>query len=308
MKVLISAPYLINEFEPFRHIFENEGIEFDIYPVKERMEAEELLPIIEQYSGVICGDDRYVPSVIDKATNLKVIVKWGTGIDSIDKEYANAKGIKVCNTPDAFTEPVSDSILALILAFTRRLFISDRLMKNGQWKKAFGISMSELTIGIVGFGNIGKATARKLKAFNCKVLVNDVKTITNSEQATYGVTSVPLDALLKSSDYVSLSTDLNPTSAHIINENTLEMCKDGAFLINCARGPLVEEKALIKALKQNKLAGAGLDVFEDEPLPNDSPLRSMDNVILSSHNVNASPKHWSFIHTNSIKMLLENLK
>ena len=304
-KVLISAPYFVKDIEKFKNELIDHNIEIDIYPVKERLEEADLLSIIDDYHGVICGDDRFTPKVFDAATKLKVVVKWGTGIDSIDKVYAESIGIKICNTLNAFTEPVSDSIIGLMLAFTRRIFQSDRIMKAGGWEKAFGVSMSEVSLGIVGMGNIGKAVARKLKPFHTKLYGNDIIDVPDAK--SLGVEMVDLDSLLVKSDFVAICCDLNPSSHHLINSEKLKRMKTKSVLLNTARGPIVKEIDLINALNNQIIAGAGLDVFEDEPLAVDSPLRQMDNVILSSHNVNASPLHWNRIHRNSLDMLFKYL-
>ena len=306
-KVLISAPYLLNDIKLFKEELSSKGIEIDIYPVEERLEEADLLPVIAQYHGVICGDDRFTPNVIDAAHNLKVIVKWGTGIDSIDKVYANSKGVQVRNTLNAFTEPVSDSVLALMLAFTRKIFESDRIMKSGNWEKAFGVSMSEVSLGLIGLGNIGKAVARKIKAFGTKVYVTDILPIDSALAKDLSIEVVSLDELLSNSDFVSVCCDLNKSSHHLLDAKAFAKMKPKSYVINTARGPIIHEKSLIDALKSGKLAGAGLDVFEDEPLAIDSPLRKMDQVILSSHNVNASPFHWNRVHRNSLNMLYESL-
>ncbi|MEZ5003155.1 MAG: NAD(P)-dependent oxidoreductase [Chitinophagales bacterium] len=307
-RVLISAPYLLNDIEQFRNELANKNIEIDVYPVSERLEEEDLLPIIAQYDGIICGDDRFTKKVLDAAkTRLKVIVKWGTGIDSIDKSYAESIGIKVKNTLNAFTEPVSDSILALLLAFTRRIFESDRIMKSGNWEKAFGLCLSEVTIGIIGLGNIGTATARKLVPFNTKVYGNDIIDIDKGITNSLNIEMVPLEELLKKSDYIAICCDLNPTSKHLVNKTTIDKMKDGVVLINTSRGPIIKEDDLISAIQSGKIKGVGLDVFEDEPLSIDSALRKMNNAILSSHNVNASPFHWNKVHRNSLNMLYDIL-
>jgi D-3-phosphoglycerate dehydrogenase / 2-oxoglutarate reductase len=306
-KVLISAPYLLNDIQLFKEELHAKEIDFDVYPVKERLEEDDLLEMIGQYHGVICGDDKFTPKVIDVASNLKAIVKWGTGIDSIDKQYAESKGIKVCNTLNAFTEPVSDSVLGMILAFARKIIESDRIMKNGDWRKAFGITLSEVSIGIIGLGNIGKAVARKLQPFNTKIYGNDIIEIAKDVVENYKIEMIDLDKLLQSSDFVVVCCDLNLTSKHILNKDKFQLMKSNAIVINMARGPLIHEVDLIDALQTNKIAGAGLDVFEEEPLPVESPLRKMDNVLLSSHNVNASPFYWNQVHRNSLNMLYKVL-
>lgn len=307
-KVLISAPYMVNDIKLFEGELRERNIEIEIYPVRERLEESDLLPIIDQFDGIICGDDRFTPRVLDQATKLKAIVKWGTGIDSIDKPYAESKGIRVCNTLDAFSEPVSDSVLGIILAFTRKIFEGDRIMKKGGWEKAFGICLSEVSVGIIGLGNVGKSVARKIQPFNTTLYVNDIIDLDPALIESYKAKNVTLEELLRNSDFVLVCCDLNPTSEHLMNENTFAMMKDGSYIINTSRGPIIHEVAMVRALQTGKLAGAGLDVFEEEPLPLESPLRKMDNVILSSHNVNASPFYWNKVHRNSLDMLYNVLQ
>lgn len=306
-KVLISAPYLVNEIDRFRDELTAKQIGIDIYPVRERLEEEDLLPLIGQYHGIICGDDRFTKKVIDAASNMKVIVKWGTGIDSINKQYAESRGIRVMNTLNAFTEPVSDSVLALLLAFTRRLFESDRIMKSGGWEKAFGVCLNEVTVGIIGLGNIGKATARKLAPFHPTVYATDIVEIDPDLARALNVEMVPLDKLLANSDFIAVCCDLNPTSHHLINTSNIANMKDGVVILNTSRGPIIKESDLVEGIRSGKIKGVGLDVFEEEPLSPDSPLRNMNNAILSSHNVNASPKYWNRVHRNSLDMLYEIL-
>lgn len=306
-KALISAPYLQNDINLFTEELAEKGIDYTVYPVRERMEEDELLEHLPHYNGIICGDDRITEKVIDACPNLNVIVKWGTGIDSIASEYAQSKGIPVKRTPNAFSEPVSDSVLGMMLVYARRILDSDRMMKQGQWAKTPGFCLEEQTLGIIGLGDVGTAVARKAKAFGIKMLAYDIKDIPKEIPSSLGVEMVDLDRLLAESDYVSLNCDLNPTSRFIINKDSIAKMKTTAILINTARGPLVKEADIIEALQSGKIAGAGLDVFEDEPLPKDSALRSMDNVLLSSHNVNVSPLYWNKVHRNSLNMLYEGL-
>ena len=283
-KVLISAPYLQNDIELFVDELKDKNIDFFVYPVKERMEEDELLEHLPNYHGIICGDDRITQKVIDACPDLKVIVKWGTGIDSINKKYAATKDIPVYRTRNAFSEPVSDSVLAFILAFARRIMVSDRLMKQGHWAKTDGFTLGEQTLGIIGLGDVGNAVARKANAFGMKILATDIRPIEAEILKAYNIELVSLDEVLAQSDYVATTCNLNPTSHHIITKAALDKMKPSAFLVNAARGPLVKEVDLIDALQNKTIAGAALDVFEDEPLPLDSPLRKMDNVLLSSHN------------------------
>jgi D-3-phosphoglycerate dehydrogenase len=272
------------------------------------MEEEDLLAYAGGFDGTICGDDRYSPRVIEACLpRLKVISKWGTGIDSIDKEFAEKNGVMVGNTPNAFTLPVADTIMGYILAFARRGPWMDAAMKKGAWQKLPGKSLSECTLGVIGVGNIGKALLRRAAPFGMRLLGNDIIEIDPAFLAETGVTMTALEDLLAQADYVSLNADLNPTSEHIINADTLAKMKAEAVLINSARGPLVDEAALIEALQKGVIAGAALDVFEHEPLPADSPLKGMDNVMLAPHNANSSPAAWEKVHWNTIRNLLVGL-
>jgi D-3-phosphoglycerate dehydrogenase len=276
--------------------------------VHERLSEEEILVYAGQFDGTICGDDRYSAPVLEAcAPRLKVISKWGTGIDSIDRQAAERLGIQVCNTPNAFTLPVADTVLGYILAFARRQPWMDRAVKAGHWEKLLGRTLNECTLGVVGVGKIGKAIIRRARAFGIKLLGNDIIPIDQIFLAENGIEMTSLDDLLARSDFVSLNCDLNPTSFHLMNEHTFTHIQPDAILINTARGPVVDELALITALQAGKLAGAALDVFEVEPLSADSPLTKMDNVMLAPHNANSSPAAWERVHQNTIKNLLEGL-
>lgn len=306
--VLLSAPYMLPFVERFRPLFEYYRLSVIVPAVHERLSEEEILAYAGQFDATICGDDRYTERALQAcAPRLRVISKWGTGIDSIDRAAAARLGIQVRNTPNAFTLPVSDSVLGYILAFARQLPWMDRAMKAGRWEKLPGRSLSECTLGVVGVGNVGKAVLRRARAFGMRLLGNDIVPIAPDFILENGVEMTSLRDLLERSDFISLNCDLNPTSYHLINADTLGWVKPGAVLINTARGPVVDEAALIAALQEGRLAGAALDVFEVEPLPLDSPLLKMDNVLLAAHNSNSSPAAWERVHWNTIRNLLDGL-
>jgi D-3-phosphoglycerate dehydrogenase / 2-oxoglutarate reductase len=198
-------------------------------------------------------------------------------------------------------------VMGYLLAFVRRQPWMDREMKAGQWSKLPGHTLSECTLGVIGVGTIGKTVVRRGRAFGMKVLGNDIVEIDPAFVSESGVEMTDLPTLLSHSDFVSLNCDLNPTSRHLINADTLSLVKPEAVLINTARGPIVDETALIQALQAKRLAGAALDVFEVEPLPANSPLLQMDNVLLAPHNANSSPAAWERVHRNTIRNLLEGL-
>jgi D-3-phosphoglycerate dehydrogenase len=306
--ILLTAPYMIPFLDRFRPVFEQYDLEVIVPEVNERMEEEDLLRYAGQFDGTICGDDRYTRRVLEAcAPRLKVISKWGTGIDSIDAETCARLGIEVGRTLNAFTLPVSDSVMGYLLAFARRQPWMNTAMKGGEWRKIPGRSLSECTLGVIGVGNIGKAVTRRARAFGMTVLGNDIAEIDHVFIAESGIEMTSLESLLSRADFVSVNCDLNPTSYHLLNAETLAHVKEGAVLINTARGPIVDETALIHALRSGKLGGAALDVFEVEPLPADSPLREMDNVMLAPHNANSSPAAWERVHWNTLRNLLEGL-
>jgi D-3-phosphoglycerate dehydrogenase len=306
--VLLSAPYMIPFVERFRPFFTRHGIDLIVPDVHERMEEADLLKYASQFDGAICGDDRYTPRVLEAcAPRLKVISKWGTGVDSIDQPACARLGIKLGRTPNAFTTPVADSVLGYILAFARRQPWMDRDMKAGKWEKIPGKTLSECTLGIIGVGNIGKAVTRRARAFGMTVLGTDIVDIDHVFVNETGIQMTDLYSLLSQSDYISINADLTPSSHHLINAETLAHVKPTAILINAARGPIVKEADLIAALQAGKLGGAALDVFEVEPLPLNSPLLKMDNVMLAPHNTNSSPAAWERVHWSTIKNLLDGL-
>jgi len=307
-QVLFTAPYMIPFEDRFKPVFDNYDLELIIPDVQERMEEADLMKYAGQFDGAICGDDRYTLRVIEACVpRLKVISKWGTGIDSIDAEACSRYSVKIGRTLNAFTTPVADSVLGYMLAFTRRQPWMNAEMKSGKWEKIPGKALSENTMGVVGVGNIGKAVTRRAKAFGMKVYGTDIIDVDHVFINETGIEMTDLETLLKNSDFVSINCDLNSTSHHLMNSDTFALMRPNAVLINTARGPIVEEKSLIEALQAKRLGGVALDVFEHEPLPLESPLLKMDNVMLAPHNSNSSPAAWERVHWNTIRNLLDGL-
>jgi D-3-phosphoglycerate dehydrogenase len=306
--VLVSAPYMIAPFDRFRPGLEKLGLELVVADVHERLGETELLGYAGKFDATICGDDIYSARVLDACSpRLQVISKWGTGVDSIDSQACQRLGIKLYRTTNAFTTPVADSVLGYVLAFARRQPWMDQEMKAGHWQKEPGHALSERILGIIGVGRIGKAVTRRARAFGMRVLGNDIVDIDHVFMGETGIEMTDLGTLLSTCDYVSLNCDLNPRSYHLLDRKAFSLMKSSAVLINTARGPIVEEPALVAALEAGNLAGAALDVFESEPLPEASPLRGMDNVLLAPHNSNSSPAAWERVHRNTIANLLEGL-
>ncbi len=308
LRVLLSAPYMIYVLDRIKPIFESQSIELVVPEVVERLSEEELLEIVGEIDGVVCGDDQFTARVLKAASpRLKVISKWGTGIDSIDSETAEKLGIKVRNTPGAFTDPVADSVMGYILCFARMLPWMDQDMKRGGWEKIRSRALSECVLGVVGVGKIGKAVLQRGKIFGMQLLGNDIIPISQEFIEDVGVRMLDLSELISQVDFLSLNCDLNPTSYHLLGREELSYIRPEAVVINTSRGAVIDEEALVEALQLERIAGAALDVFEDEPLSTDSPLRKMDNVLLAPHNANSSPSAWERVHKNTLRNLFDGL-
>lgn len=306
--ILFSAPYMLPFLDRFRSHFAKYDLELIVPEVNERLDQAQILEYAGEFDGTICGDDQYNTEVLHACTpRLKVISKWGTGIDSIDQQTALDLGVKIFRTTKAFTLPVADTVMGYILAFARRQPWMDQNVKSGQWEKLPGRSLSECSLGVIGVGNIGRAVLLRAKAFGMHLLGNDIIEIDPEFIRTAGVKMTTLEDLLTRADYISMNCDLNPTSQYLINQDTLSSMKSSTVVINTARGQVIDEAALIKALETQVIAGAALDVFEVEPIPAESPLLQMDNVMLAPHNANSSPAAWEHVHWNTIRNLLDGL-
>lgn len=255
---------------------------------------EELIEKVKDKDGLLCLlTDKIDAEVMDAAPNLKVISTYSVGFDHIDIEAATKRGIYVTHTPGVLTDAVAEFTVGLILAITRRILEADKIIRSGEWNKPWnpffltGPELKGKTIGIVGFGRIGIAVAKRLSSFDVKMLYYDVtrrwdvESILNAEFAD-------IETILRESDIVTLHVPLLKSTYHMIGEKELKMMKKTAYLINTARGPVVDTEALVKALKEGWIAGAALDVFEQEPLPPDHPLTKLDNVILTPHIASAT--------------------
>ena len=305
---MISAPYMQPVVDRFRPLFEENNIDILVPPVNERLGEEELLQLVGDVDGVICGDDRFTEKVLQAAPRLKVLSKWGTGIDSIDQTACKRLGITICNTPNAFSEPVADSVFGYILNFARHLPWMDRDIREGKWYKIPSVALRECTLGVIGVGDVGKAVVSRSVGFGMRVLGNDLVQMPSEFIMKTGVEMVSKEELLRQADFVSINCDLNPTSFHLMSKDEFIIMRPTAVVINTARGPIIDEPSLIEALQEKQIGGAALDVFEIEPLPEDSPLINMENVLMAPHNANSSPEAWERVHENTIHNLLEALE
>jgi len=232
------------------------------------------------------GDIRVTREIMEASPRLRVVGVHGVGCDHVDLQAAGELGKIVFNTPSALTATVAEMTLALMLSLIRRVVSADRAVRAGGWARKYrdlvGSELMGKTVGIVGLGRIGSAVARRLKPFGVELLYHDV--VGREElEAELSVRRVELDTLLRTSDIITLHTPLTPQTRGLISRRELDLMKDGVYLVNMARGKVVDQRALVEALRSGRVAGAALDVFEDEPLDPTDPLASMDNVILTPH-------------------------
>jgi len=233
--------------------------------------------------------DKIDAEVFNAAPKLKIVSQLAVGFDNIDLAEATKRGIYVTNTPEVLTDTTADFAWALLMAVARRVAEADRYVRGGQWKVAWhpamlsGRDVHGATIGVVGAGRIGYAVAKRAKGFDMKILFYDVDPARTEIEKNLGGKKVDLDTLLRESDFVSLHPPLMKETHHLINAEKLKLMKKTAYLINNSRGPVVDEKALYEALKKGQIAGAGLDVFEQEPASLDNPLLKLDNVVVAPH-------------------------
>lgn len=224
-------------------------------------------------------------AVAGKDLRLKVVSRHGVGYDSVDVPAMSQAGVLVCNTPNAVPRPVATMALTFVLALAQRLFAKDRITREGRWNdrvEHMGTGLTGRTLGVVGAGRIGKELLRMAKAFDLKLLAADPYA-EELELQYLGAKKLELDALMVQSDFVVVTALLNEETRHLIDAKQIGYMKPTAYLINVARGPVVDEKALYAALAAGKIAGAGLDVFEEEPTPADNPILKLDNVIVTPH-------------------------
>jgi len=246
-----------------------------------RTEAE-MISLLKGIDAVLADIDPFTAPVLNSADRLKVISRPGVGYDAIDVKAATANGVAVCTTPGSNRHSVAELAIAMMLQCARKIMENEAVVRSGGWTRVVGNEMAGSTLGIVGLGTIGKEVAQRARAFEMRVLAHDLvqdQQFAEEHQVTY----VPLEQLLRESDYVSLHVFLDQRTRHLINGERLALMKPTAYLINTARGPIVDEEALVQALKEKRIAGAALDVFTQEPLPMDSPLRDLDNVYLYPH-------------------------
>ena len=270
---------------------------------RQQFTAAELLEYRDRLVGIIAGDDLLDREFFAGASKLKAVIRWGIGMDSVDHDAAREHGVPVRNTPGVFGYEVADSAFGYILNLVRGYIAVDAAVRRGEWPKFEGITLAGTTLGIVGFGAIGRQIAKRGLGFDMNVVAFDPFVDTAPE----GVSLVDLDTLMSTSRFIVLACPLTPETFHIIDAARLELARSDAYLINVARGPVVSEEDLIAALTRGGIAGAALDVFEVEPLPAASELRSLPNVILGAHNGSNTREGVTRASKTAVDFLIEEL-
>lgn len=284
-RVLVTCPPMLGQIECFTAYAAERGLELVPAKVTQTLSEDELKEMLPAYDGWIIGDDPATRAVFEagKKGRLRAAVKWGIGVDNVDFEACRNLGIPIDNTPGMFGEEVADVALAYVIGLARQLFFIDRSIRNDNaWPKPAGISLSGRTAGVVGLGDIGRNTAKRLMGCGMGVIGYDP-----GVQVDDGVPAIiraDWPERVGELDFLVFTCSLSKTNKHMLNGAILKKIKPSAYVINVARGALIEQEALLRALDSQAIAGVALDVYEEEPLPARSPLRSQPQCILGSHN------------------------
>jgi glyoxylate reductase len=287
-KILISMGLLRESIELARS-----RAEVDLHAGDDPLPKAELMARLKDKEGLVCQiTDTIDAEVLGAAARLKVVANVAVGYNNIDVAAAHRRGVVVTNTPDVLTDTTADFAWALLMATARRVVEADGYVRAGRWQRweflrLLGGDVHGKTLGVIGFGRIGRAVARRALGFDMRVLYYDTVRADAAAEAELRATFVDKAVLLRESDFVTLHSLLTPETRHLIDAEALRAMKPSAYLINAARGPIVDEAALVRALSERWIAGAGLDVFEAEPTVHPGLLR-LDNVVLAPHIASAT--------------------
>lgn len=282
-------------------ILREQGIEIIKNPYGRKLKNEEIFALCKDCAGIIAGTEIYDADILAKLKNLKVISRCGTGIDNIDLVAAKKQRIEVFNTPDALIQAVAELTVGLILALVRQIPLMDRQLHTGIWDKKMGVLLSGKKVGVVGFGRIGRRVAELLKAVGAEICYSDPQVDSSTV-----FSKVEFKELLRQSDIVSLHLSYSENNRNLIGKEEFALMKSGSYLINCSRGGIVDEESLYLALKNGKLTGAAIDVFEQEPY--NGPLRRLDNVILTPHIASYAKEARINMEKESVNNLIKGFK
>ena len=308
--VLVTCHHLLKQMSSYTELFNTNDIGLMLpEAVGQQFTEDDMAKFFKDCDVAICGDDPMPRRVIEAGSNnrLKTIIRWGVGTDSVDKVAAKELGIKVLNTPNVFGEEVADAAFALILMLARGYHLMNQSVVDGGWLKIIGRSLNGLTLGVVGMGSIGQATLRRAHGFGMTTIGYDPVEIDTATMSALNAEQLPLDDVISQSDILVLCCNLTPENYHLMNADTLRSMKSDSYLVNVARGPLVDNTALFNALQDGPLAAAALDVMEIEPFPLDDPLRKLDNCIYGTHNGSNTREAVKRVNDRTVSMALAEL-
>jgi D-3-phosphoglycerate dehydrogenase len=309
-RILITCPPMLLTLSECQKRFVAENLEVVAPRIVQQLSEAELCEMIAGFDGVIAGDDPFTAKVLEigRKGRLRVLAKWGIGVDAIDLETAKRLGIYTSNTPNVFGDEVADVALGYLILLARRLHQIDAAVRRGEWLKIQGTSLRGKVAGIVGVGSIGKAIARRCHTLGMSLLGYDVYPLDSQFCQEIQLHQVDMEQLLCQADCIFLSCNLTRDNYHLLNENAFSTMKNGVWIINVARGSLVDERALLSALDSGKVKGAALDVCESEPLPSRHPLSHYEQVILGSHNSSNTREAVLRVNQLAIDNLVRDLK
>ncbi len=290
-RVLITPTQLHELQGPYINLLNDAGLEIVTPPAPwdHQLSEAELMVALKNVAATVAGSEPYTERVLQAHPQLKVIARVGVGYDAVDVPAATAHGVAVAISPGANHDTVAEHAFSLLLALTKHVTLADREMREGKWIRRITIPLRGQTLGIVGLGRIGKAMAQRGIAFGMKVIAHDVQP-NDSFCQTHGIAVVELNDLFRRADVISLHAPMFSATLNMLYDSTLALMYPTAYLLNTARGGLIDEAALFEALKNNKIAGAGLDVFAEEPPSQNHPFFALPNVVMTPHTAGTDSK------------------
>ena len=283
-RALVTCPPMLGMLDDFMAFAQELGIELVSAKTTQILSENELIELLPSFDGWIIGDDPATDKVFQVAHSgkLRAAVKWGIGVDNVDFASCKRLGIPICNIPGMFGAEVADIALGYVIALARQTFEIDRAVRDGQWIKPRGMSLSGRSVAVIGYGDIGRNTAKRLLACDMKVTIYDP--YCKPQSVPDGIRFATWPEYLDEADFIVVNCSLSDSSYHLLDQHAFRCMKKGVRIVNVGRGPIIDEKALIEALQNEQVYSAALDVFEQEPLPIDTPLRSFPRCIFGSHN------------------------
>ena len=308
MKILVTCPPMLGMMSDLQYLFDESGAKVHCPDVVQTLTEEELIELVPDFDGWIIGDDPATAAVFEagKAGRLKAAVKWGIGVDNVDLEAAHSIGIPVTNTPMMFGREVADLAMSYVVGLARDAFVVHSSVVAGEWPKPRGISLAGRTMGLVGFGDIGQNVARRAQAADMRVIAYDP--YYKHVEGLGDIDSCEWPSRLGECDFLVFTCSLNSGNWHMLNDGTLRQTKPDVRIVNVARGGLIDETALISALESGHVNSTALDVFEVEPLPEDSRIRAFPRNIFGSHNGSNTADAVKRASQEAVSILLESLE